>query len=195
MTQAKAINKGSLLSRKNPLVWLTGLTIVYQLVYQILLMRALEQESLDEECSASYGNSGVAMSPHCMEINMFRKWHQQDALVDPGADMTSPYQGEAEILRVALQRTSPTAAAGGDDGALHAQFENKRQALLERHLQQEEQLLTNMKMQKSCQREQHRPCCCSVGATVGWHATSPCGARVPGAGDGLGQLESCLWLW
>jgi len=66
----------SLVKSKSLVLWLTGLTIAYQIVYQITMFRALERDAAEDECS-----NALASSPRCMELRLFRTWQKTAPLV------------------------------------------------------------------------------------------------------------------
>eukprot|EP00928_Gymnodinium_smaydae_P053983 TRINITY_DN37836_c0_g1_i1.p1 TRINITY_DN37836_c0_g1~~TRINITY_DN37836_c0_g1_i1.p1 ORF type:complete len:745 (-),score=90.66 TRINITY_DN37836_c0_g1_i1:81-2315(-) len=73
-----AAEKMSLWSRKGLLVWLTGFTIAYQIIYQAFIMHALQQENELAECNVE-SSSGVPrslQSPYCAELQLFKSWQQ-----------------------------------------------------------------------------------------------------------------------
>jgi len=66
-------------NQKGAVVWLMGLTIVFQIMAHFRMWSALDAEErgasgrpLDEWCSASLGSG----SPRCLEVELFRSWQQ-----------------------------------------------------------------------------------------------------------------------
>jgi len=133
--------KASPLNRKGLVLWLTGFTVLYQVVYQIFMMRALQREATDEECHAgvSSSGSGPGASLRCAEVELFRTW-QQHAI---RTDVLGP---EVDLY---AKQTRQEDRGGQDAPQLHSPLqlpsesplEAQRRALHERHLQQEEDLL------------------------------------------------------
>lgn len=139
MVNSKA-SKGSFLGRKNLLLWLTGFTILYQAVYQFFMMRALHMEALEEEeCRVTPATAGAPPSPHCQEVLLFRSW-QADV-----AKLQEPASSEDELVNDVFQRLSQTLAPWNASATgVHQHFEEQREALLARHLEEEERLLAGL---------------------------------------------------
>mmetsp|Transcript_142647 Transcript_142647/g.371715 ORF Transcript_142647/g.371715 Transcript_142647/m.371715 type:complete len:698 (+) Transcript_142647:107-2200(+) len=62
----------SLMKQKGFVFWLMGFTLVYQLVNQVIMWRAVQQDiASSDDCGV-----GAASSPKCLEFQIFRTWQQ-----------------------------------------------------------------------------------------------------------------------
>jgi len=94
---------------------LLGLTVVYQAVYQIFMLRTLEEESdaSDEWCASD--PSASPSSPRCLEAQLFRSWQQ--------AAQVPTFPGwEDKLSRVENMTTPPSTASWNASGATSAVF-------------------------------------------------------------------------
>eukprot|EP00445_Apocalathium_hangoei_P009453 CAMPEP_0203873664 /NCGR_PEP_ID=MMETSP0359-20131031/19863_1 /ASSEMBLY_ACC=CAM_ASM_000338 /TAXON_ID=268821 /ORGANISM="Scrippsiella Hangoei, Strain SHTV-5" /LENGTH=757 /DNA_ID=CAMNT_0050792365 /DNA_START=123 /DNA_END=2397 /DNA_ORIENTATION=- len=67
-----AFQAPSWLQQKGVVVWLLGLTVLYQLARHVFLRSSVkEADSAEDGCSAN-----LASSPRCLELEMFRTWHR-----------------------------------------------------------------------------------------------------------------------
>lgn len=56
---------------------LVGLTLLYSVVYHILMYRAILEEVTPDEC-AEAAHAGGILPPQCLELDMFRDWHKKE---------------------------------------------------------------------------------------------------------------------
>mmetsp|Transcript_101777 Transcript_101777/g.180469 ORF Transcript_101777/g.180469 Transcript_101777/m.180469 type:complete len:826 (+) Transcript_101777:69-2546(+) len=73
--------KSSSGSHQKIVIFLLGLTVCYQIVYQGIMRRALQNEAAaaDEECAGSGPfASSASNSPACLEVQLFRSWQQEE---------------------------------------------------------------------------------------------------------------------
>eukprot|EP00747_Dinoflagellata_sp_TGD_P024884 gnl/TRDRNA2_/TRDRNA2_130867_c0_seq1.p1 gnl/TRDRNA2_/TRDRNA2_130867_c0~~gnl/TRDRNA2_/TRDRNA2_130867_c0_seq1.p1 ORF type:complete len:555 (+),score=107.00 gnl/TRDRNA2_/TRDRNA2_130867_c0_seq1:48-1712(+) len=59
------------------MVWLTGLTICYQAIYQIVVWSMVENSGDHDTCGAD-GGSSLADSPYCVEKKLFSSWREAE---------------------------------------------------------------------------------------------------------------------
>jgi len=71
--------------------YLVALTILYSIVYHIILFGKLQQEATEDECAdAAY--SGGIFPPHCFELEVFRDWHKKEAEELLAPEVEAPQQ-------------------------------------------------------------------------------------------------------
>jgi len=137
-------HKSSIVQRKG-LVWLTGLTILYQIAYQIVVWRALKQEASDEECSMEPGRHDP--SPLCMEVNLFREWKRASPVLEISerergfvTTLASPDHNGSQYI---FQAPTSSASTPSPEVML-ARFESQKRKLLESHMKREEELFAKL---------------------------------------------------
>jgi len=104
--------KTSFLNRRNLIVWLTGLTVLYQICYHMFLWRTLEnEEALQDECNAS--GADASNSPQCLEVQLFRAWQEGAPLLQRAAAERRGGAVETVPL-IASSSTKPTSVPAAD---------------------------------------------------------------------------------
>lgn len=88
------------ISQKTALLWLVGLTLCYQLVYQTVMWKMLEQEASTISCHAG------EHSPQCVELRMFRRWS-----VDLEAEEVGEDEEDFAALHAYTAEDAPSAPA------------------------------------------------------------------------------------
>jgi hypothetical protein len=58
--------------------FLVGLTLLYSLVYHILMFNAIAHEVSEDECAEQLHAGGI-VPPQCLELEVFRDWHKKEA--------------------------------------------------------------------------------------------------------------------
>lgn len=106
-----ASKKFSLMGRGGLLLWLTGLTIVYQLMFHAVMWRSLPEETFhQEECvfNPEDPEDVASQSPRCVEVELFRTWHR-GAMSDAEDQEFREHIGQSSAQE-ALRRLAVTSA-------------------------------------------------------------------------------------
>lgn len=81
--------------KKNLVPLFVALTLLYSLVYHILMFKAVSQDDMDvDECSERRRLGGI-VPPQCLELDAFKQWHDRDA-EELLAEAGSPYNDDSE---------------------------------------------------------------------------------------------------
>mmetsp|Transcript_76310 Transcript_76310/g.138986 ORF Transcript_76310/g.138986 Transcript_76310/m.138986 type:complete len:718 (-) Transcript_76310:57-2210(-) len=94
--------KAALLSHRQIVMFLMGLTVCYQMIYQAIMWRALQNEEVDSDkaCAAPGASDPIAAQPmRCLEMHLFQSWQQESSFLNK-ARLSELRRGGEDILHV-----------------------------------------------------------------------------------------------
>lgn len=82
--------------------FLVALTLLYSLVYHILMFNAIQKDVTEDECAEQLHAGGI-VPPQCLELEVFRDWHRKEAddLLAPAPEIqeqTMPKSSESDAV-------------------------------------------------------------------------------------------------
>lgn len=90
------------LSHRQIVIFLLGLTVCYQMIYQGIMWRALrnEEAASDEACAAPGASDPITAQPmRCLEMHLFQSWQHEGSLLNK-AQLNELRRGGDDILHL-----------------------------------------------------------------------------------------------
>jgi hypothetical protein len=80
--------------------------LAYTVIYHVLMFQALQKEAVEEDCNAQ-AHAGGIISPHCLELEVFRDWHKKgtEELLEEAPEHKEPIVVGEDIVDRSVEET------------------------------------------------------------------------------------------
>jgi len=100
---------------------LVALTLLYSLVYHIMMFRAVLQEDVTQDDCDKVAHAGGVIPPQCLELEVFKDWHEKDAeLQELLVEAAAPEDQIQAVPAAGVNKKTDTAVVVDDSGETFA---------------------------------------------------------------------------